>query len=201
MIVASVRNLEEARSNDADIVEFRLDLFPELPSKDEIKAVEKPKILTVRRPEDGGNFKGEEEERLEIFRKYAHLFDYADVEVYAGEEFFEIPCKIIESYHNFRLTPSYEELRDLVEGRRGEIFKIAVMGRKKKDVVTIARILSEYENVVAFLMGEKFSFTRIMAVALGSPFIYCSVGQAVAPGQLSVEEAREVLKMLELVRE
>lgn len=199
-IVASIRELGEANCN-ADVVEFRLDLFPKLPSEEEVKSVERPKILTVRRPEDGGKFEGGEEERLELFRKYSPLFEYADVEVYAGEEFFEIPCEIIESYHNFRLTPSYDELKDMVESRRGDIFKIAVMGRNRKDVVTIAKILSEYENVVAFLMGERFSFTRILAVAMGSPFIYCSAGRAVAPGQLSVDEARAILKTLGLVRE
>ncbi len=196
MIVVSARNMEEARNNDADAVEFRLDLFPSLPGKEEIISVKKPKILTVRRTEDGGKFEGSEEERLEIFQKYSGLFDYADVEVYADDEFFRIPCKIIESYHNFSETPDYEELRDMVESRRGEIFKIAVMGREKRDILVITKLLSEYDGLVAFLMGEKFSFTRILAVALGSPFIYCSAGKAVAPGQLSVEEARKILEML-----
>ncbi len=201
MIVVSARNVEEALKSEADAVEFRLDLFPRLPEEKEVLAVKKPKILTIRRPEDGGKFEGSEEERLELFRRYSPLFDFADLEVYAKDEFFDIPCRIIESYHNFKLTPEFEELRDMVEGRRGEIFKIAVMGREKRDVSTIVKLLCEYENVVAFLMGERFSFTRVLAVALGSPFIYCSAGKAVAPGQLSVEEAREALRLLKVYKE
>ena len=194
-IVVSARNMDETKA-DADVVEFRLDLFPSLPSLEEVKSVEKEKILTVRRPEDGGKFEGDEEERLAIFRKYCELFDYADVEVYAGDEFFDLPCRIIESYHNFKRTPDFEELKDMVESRRGEIFKIATMGKDRKDVLTVTKLLCEYDNVVAFLMGESFSFTRVLAVALGAPFIYCSAEKAVAPGQLSVDEARVVLSVL-----
>ena len=195
MIVVSARNMEETKV-DADVVEFRMDLFPSLPSLEEVKSVKKVKILTIRRPEDGGKFKGSEEERLRVFRKYCKLFDNADVEVYADDEFFDMPCRIIESYHNFKRTPDFEELKDMVESRRGEIFKIATMGKDRRDVLTVTKLLCEYDNVVAFLMGERFSFTRILAVVLGAPFIYCSAGKAVAPGQLSVDEVRVVLNIL-----
>jgi len=70
------------------------------------------------------------------------------------------------------------------------------MGRDRRDVLTVTKLLCEYDDVVAFLMGEKFSFTRILAVVLGAPFIYCSAGKAVAPGQLSVSEARAILSVL-----
>ncbi len=196
MIVSSVRSLKEAKNSKADVVEFRLDLFSKLPEVEEVRSVCKPKIITVRRVVDGGKYDRSEEERLKIFKKYSKSFDYADVEVYAEDEFFDLPFKFIESYHNFKETPNYAELKDMVEGRRGEIFKIAVMGRDKKDVKTIVKLLCEYDNLVAFLMGEKFSYTRIMAVALGSPFVYCSESKAVAPGQLTVEEARTALKLL-----
>jgi 3-dehydroquinate dehydratase-1 len=190
--------MEEARKNKADVVEFRFDLFSSLPPVDEVKSIHKQKIITVRRVEDGGKFEGDEIERLSIFKKYSYLFDYADIEVYAGEEFFDLPCKIIESYHNFSKTPDFRELKDMIEGKRGDLFKIAVMGRDKKDVLTITKILCEYDGVIAFLMGEIFSFTRVLAVALGSPFIYCSASRAVAPGQLSVEEAKKVIEILGL---
>ncbi len=196
MIVSSIRSLDEAIKSKADVLEFRLDLFKNLPEKKDIEKIEKPKIITVRKADDGGKFKGNEEERLSIFRKYLNVFDYADIEVYARGEFFDLPFKIIESYHNFKRTPKFTELRDMVESRRGDIFKIAVMGREKKDVQTIVKILCEYEDVVAFLMGEKYSYTRILAVILGSPFIYCSEGKAVAPGQLSVDNARKIFEIL-----
>jgi len=180
----------------ADIVELRLDLFKKLPDPAEVQKIEKEKIVTVRRKGEGGEFDGSEEERLEIMKKYADFASYVDVECDAGEQFFNMPCKIIESYHNFRETPGYATLKDLVENRRGEIFKIATMGGGKNDVLTMVRLLCEYENVIAFLMGEKFAYTRILSAMLGSPFVYCHAGKAVAPGQLEVGKARKILEML-----
>jgi 3-dehydroquinate dehydratase-1 len=45
-------------------------------------------------------------------------------------------------------------------------------------------------------MGEKFAYTRIMALFLGSPFIYCTVSKSVAPGQLEANKVRKILDML-----
>ena len=196
--VVSTRSMEEAIAamKNCDVVELRLDLFEKFPPVSELEKIKKEKIVTVRRKGEGGTFEGSEEERLEVMKRYAKNADYIDIECDATEAFFSLPCRIIESYHNFEETPSYDKLKDLVEGRRGDIFKIATMGRSKKDVLTIVKLLCEYENVVAFLMGEKFAYTRILSAMLGSPLIYCHAGKAVAPGQLEVEKARKILEML-----
>jgi len=183
--------------NVADIIELRLDLFSSFPKEDKLAGLNKPIIVTIRREQDGGNYKGDENERINMLVNYSKYADYVDVEYDVEDEYLKmIKCKIIESYHNFKETPSYEYLKDLVEAKRGDIFKIATMGRDKKDVLTIVKLLCEYENLVAFLMGEKFAYTRIMALFLGSPFIYCTVSKSVAPGQLEASKVRKILKLL-----
>lgn len=186
----------EAARDVADVVELRLDLFESLPSVAEVHRVEKPLILTIRRKEEGGAFEGDEEQRLEIFKRFSEVVHYVDVEYNSDEEFFKLPCKTIESYHNFEETSSYDYLKDLVEDKRGDIFKIACLGRSRQDVLNVVKILSNYDNVVAFLMGEDFAFTRIMAGFMGSPFIYCHSGNAVAKGQIEAHQAYEVMKIL-----
>ncbi len=42
-------------------------------------------------------------------------------------------------------------------------------------------------------MGERFSFTRILAAYLRSHSIYCYVGSPKAPGQISLDDAREII--------
>jgi 3-dehydroquinate dehydratase-1 len=196
-IVVSATSFEDAiKATEADIVELRLDLFNTFPKPEEVRNVQKPTIVTIRRKEEGGGYKGSEEERLAKIKSYSKFADYVDIENDVGDEFLDVECKIIESYHNFEKTPSYEALKDLVEAKRGEIFKIATLGRNKKDVLTIVRILCKYENVVAFLMGEKFAYTRVMSAFLGSPFIYCHVGKAVASGQIEAKKARKIIKIL-----
>jgi len=197
-IVVSVANFDDAvKAMDvADVIELRLDLFDSFPEPGKIVELQKPKIVTIRRTKEGGKYEGSEEERCELIKKYSKFADYVDIENDVGDEFFDVNCKIIESYHNFRETPSYDELKDIVEAKRGDIFKIATLGRTKSDVLTITRILTEYEDVVAFLMGEQFRFTRVMSVFLGSPFIYCYIGKSVAPGQLEAQKARKIIEIL-----
>ena len=199
-IVASVGSEGEAvhvsSLSCVDVIELRLDLFSKLPSPEFIKKLGKEIILTVRKPADGGKFQGGEEERYNIYREYAEVCHYADIETGSDDSFFQLPVAIIESYHNFKETPQYQFLADLIESSKGDVFKIAVMGKEKKDFVTIARILSEFDNVVAFLMGENFSYTRIVAAMMGAPFIYCHAGSSVAPGQIHVEAADQILRLL-----
>lgn len=190
-LVATVSSAEELElAGKADIVELRLDLFDFSTVR-----VEKEKILTCRRVSDGGKFEGEERERIEILKRGFELLnpDYVDIESDLPDSAFDFNCMIIESYHNFKETPEYSELKSIVEGRRGDIIKIATMGKGKKDVEKVVRILANYDNVVAFLMGERFSFTRILAAYLGSPLIYCYVGSPKAPGQISLDDAREII--------
>lgn len=193
-LVATVSNFEELNlAQDADVVELRLDLFDFRDAR-----VDKEKILTCRRVSDGGKFEGDESERLELIREAFDLLnpEYVDLENDLPNSSFDFNCQIIESYHNFRETPDYPELKRIVEGRRGDIVKIATMGRSKKDVEKIVRILVNYDDVVAFLMGKEFNFTRIFAAYLGAPFVYCYVGSPKAPGQLSLADAREIVSRL-----
>ena len=198
-IVVSASSFADVVSamNVADVIELRLDLFSTFPSEEKLRGIGKPIIVTIRRVEEGGKYSGNEERRLKALARYSTIADYVDLECDVEDEWFEaMRCEVIESYHNFKETPSYEELRDLVEGRRGDIFKIATMGKDRKDVLTIFRLLAEYENLVAFLMGKDFSWTRVMALFMGSPFIYCTVSKSVAPGQLEAGKVRKILSLL-----
>ncbi len=199
-IVASVGSESEAvRASSlkcVDVIELRLDLFNPLPPLEFIEELGKERILTVRKLPDGGKFMGSEEERHRIYERYVDACQYIDVETGSDDSFFELPATIIESYHNFKETPPYHYLTDLIESSRGDIFKIAVTGKGKEDFVTITRILSEYDGVVAFLMGEDFSYTRIVAAMMGAPFIYCHTGSSVAPGQIHAEVADKIFRLL-----
>lgn len=181
----------------ADIIELRLDLFSTFPDENKLRGIGKPIIVTIRRKKEGGKYSGDEDRRLKTLARYSVYADYVDLENDVPDEWFKVMrSNIIESYHNFKETPDYEYLKDLVEAKRGDIFKIATMGRDKKDVLTIVRLLCEYDNLVAFLMGERFAWTRVMALFLGSPFIYCTVSKSVAPGQLEASKVKKILMNL-----
>jgi 3-dehydroquinate dehydratase-1 len=166
---------------------------PERPDKD--------LILTYRRKSDGGKFNGSEDERISTFLWWVEEYkpEYIDIECDVSDSDFELFAKsstVIESYHNFWETPDYRYLKELVENSRGDYFKVATVGKNKEDVEVITRLLCNHEDVIAFLMGERFAFTRIMSALLGSPFIYCYVGKRKAPGQLELGSVRKILELL-----
>lgn len=200
--VVSVKSFAEASQavRIADVVEFRLDLFPSLPEYERVRT-EKQSIVTIRLKEDGGRYDGSDEERLELLRKYSKYADYVDIETRLDDDVFLRfeKVRIIESYHNFSETPPYEELKDIVEGKRGDILKIATMGSGKEDVLKIVKLLTEYDGVVAFLMGRRYAYTRVLSFILGAPFIYCSLSTPVAPGQYDVYTARKILKSMGVI--
>lgn len=195
-LVATVSNSEELKlCETADLIELRLDLgnFPSVPDGHY--------IVTCRRKSDGGLYEGSEEERIKNIRLFAEKVraEFVDLECDLPDEYFDFG-RVIESYHNFKETPGYGYLKDLVESKRGEYFKIATLGRSMEDWRKIARLLLEFENVIAFLMGEDFRFTRILSAFLGSPLIYCYVGSKKAPGQIELNEALRILRLLGVKR-
>lgn len=197
-IVVSASNFQDIEKTDdvSNIVELRLDLFKILPAFEEIEKITKPKIVTVRKEAEGGAFKGNEDDRYDIFMKYSSIAEYVDVEFDSEDRFFDLTPKIIESYHNFVETPDYKTLKEIIGNRKGDIFKIATLGKSKRDVEVIFKILLNNDNVIAFLMGEKFAFTRIVSLFMGSPFIYCHAGKSIAAGQIEAHEANRFIKIL-----
>ncbi|AGK60980.1 3-dehydroquinate dehydratase [Archaeoglobus sulfaticallidus PM70-1] len=199
-IVASVVGEFSKRMIEmCDIVEIRIDAVAN--AEEIIKLSEdlgKEKIITCRRRADGGYYDGDESGRIKKLKKFSKYADFVDIESDMDDDVFDVfDCRIIESYHG--INPGYEYLSDLVEGKRGDIFKIAILGRRengKEDVKTILKLHSEYDNLIAFVMGERFKFTRVISTMLGNPIIYCHAGRKAAEGQISVEEAVAIRKII-----
>jgi 3-dehydroquinate dehydratase-1 len=83
------------------------------PDENKLRGIGKPIIVTIRRVQEGGKFSGDEDRRLRTLARYSAYADYVDVENDVEDEYLKLmKCKVIESYHNFKETPSYEYLRD-----------------------------------------------------------------------------------------
>jgi len=121
-------------------------------------------------------------------------------------------CKVILSYHNFKLTPRAGELKEIMRwcfAEGADIAKIACMVNNKRDC---ARILSLYTfealrdfrepdrelRILVLGMGDMGKITRIAAPLLGAPFTYVSaaVGQETAAGQLDVRTLRDIQRLM-----
>ena len=51
-------------------------------------------------------------------------------------------------------------------------------------------------NMLAFGMGRYGSFSRVISLLYGAPFMYVPLDNKTAPGQLYIEEIKEIMKFL-----
>ncbi|ABO08336.1 chorismate mutase [Pyrobaculum calidifontis] len=192
--VRGVADIRRALEAPTPCVEYRLD-YAERVDEQMMQALreaveKKVAIFTVRRREEGGAWRGTEEERI---RLYASLLDlrphYIDVEAESPAARELAPSggtKVIASRHDFEQTPPLEVLMQW--GRKaaevGDVVKIATYARSPADGLRVLSLIGALEKpTVAFAMGPHGVYTRLAAAALGSPIMYVSLGEATAPGQ------------------
>ncbi len=194
-------------TGDADMIEVRLDLEVGDPFgalKEVRLATSKPIIATNRLATEGGWFKGSERERIEMLRRASDYADYLDIELRA-----ELRDKLMErvdkpfivSYHDFNGMPDLEGMKSILEEMKGAgaaIAKIAVTPSSLKDNLKILVFLLEADMPLCMIaMGEMGRHLRAVAPLYGSALTYGYVSQPTAPGQMSVSELRQALKLLD----
>jgi len=205
-----VQDLEKI-SKIADIVEFRIDMLKEVSGEDIKKFAKYPCIITVRPDWEGGYWKGNNEERLNLIKKAIECnAKFVDIELREekNKEFVKFrdeigsKTKIIISYHDFEKTPSKEKLVEIVEKALslGDIAKFATMANSKEDVLNILEVINKYPGkIIGIGMGEKGKLTRILGVYFGSILTFASYkGKSSAPGQVDVDTLKEILRLMDL---
>jgi 3-dehydroquinate dehydratase-1 len=200
-VFANKTGPEAAAIKKCGILEIRYDLFKDIAEWNEIsqKVFElNPKALrlgTIRLEKDGGAFKNEKAaERPALFA--SKDLDWLDIE--RGEDFYlakKSGKKIICSWHLFDGVPCKRELNEFAEEcLKSEVHgcKVAAMAHSKNDVLPLYDFAKKYgkkfELFSAFAMGEYGKESRLRSLEEGANLIYCSIGEALAPGQLRVEE-------------
>jgi len=203
--------IEEA-NRLADLIELRLDYLREPKLQPLLKVGEKPFVVTNRRKEEEGKFRGEEKKRLEILQQAVDLgVAYVDVEVRSKRSsLWELiknkrGTRLVLSWHDFRGTPSPQTMRVLLRGmmRYGaDVIKIVTLARTFEDNLKILSLIpyarEMQQEIVAFSMGEKGKMSRIFAPLMGAAWTYASLDRkrTSAPGQLTAGELREIWKRL-----
>ncbi len=198
----------KAKELGADILELRIDLISEDPVKIliELKKLGLPIIITNRMKEEGGAWPGSETGRI---RKLISLIPYADavdIERIAEkrdlvvQETKNAGKKVIISTHDFQNTPDNEAMTGFISEsfeKAADIAKLAVMPHSLDDVLRLLDVtLHSSGHVCTIAMGETGKHSRIMAPIYGSVMTYGYVDIPVAPGQLRVDELKNMLKIL-----
>jgi 3-dehydroquinate dehydratase-1 len=195
----------------SDLVEFRIDHLVNPDADGILRGLSRYSgrcILTVRSKGQGGAFRGSDEERIRLLADICTMKPaFADVELETAREFEDavqaVKKKVgeqIVSWHDFRKTPNRSELMKRCDEamRFGGTTKIVTFANRTEDSI---RVLSLYRGsgrkLIAFCMGEKGMFSRILSLYAGSPIVYAALpGDPVAPGQLSIVEMTELTRII-----
>ena len=107
--------------------------------------------------------------------------------------------KLLVSWHNFKMTPTFSELKKQMEkmAKVSSNVKIVTTAKSVNDSTQVLQLYGKKgkTNLIAFSMGDAGRISRILCLYLGSPYTYVSLGKPVAPGQFSVDEIKKITSL------
>lgn len=196
-----------------DGIELRLDTFHSIDLEEVrvfLQNAPLPVMLTVRRKDQGGQFPGSEEERLDLLRQLCALKPaYIDLEYDVPKAFFRAlfetysDVKIICSYHDFKETPDLELLYQKMRSPYAHITKIAVTSNSTLDALQMLFFIQKHakkEKIIGISMGGTGQITRILSPLIGNYLTYASLDalDPIAPGQLTARKMQETYRFASL---
>ncbi len=200
---------QAAKDKGADIIELRLDYWP-----DQIRLEEKvvdivtiareygmKVIATCRANWEGGEYDGPDKNRIKILQKAASArADYIDIELKAVAEFLPEfgPAQVIISHHNFEEKPI--DLVDIINSIKNlssdAIPKIAFKANSIADSFAALDIMRDNPGMIAIAMGYEGIITRLLAKKLNALLTFASLSNedSTADGQINLTEIKKVYR-------
>lgn len=176
-----------AECDDAiSVIEWRLDALSKIDIniiKTVCELTKKPIILTLRCTRDGGEFSGSEAQRRALLLQLAQCgADFIDIEHHVDTNFIDkvmktqTKTKMIRSYHNFEKTPAnIESIFYELQHAGVSQYKMATTPLSSLDGLRLLQLSKRHRNLSAHCMGEDGVFTRILAAACDTPFLYATL--------------------------
>ncbi len=164
-------------------------------------------MCTLRPKTEGGKFPGNEKERIAILKLIAEYTPFLlDVEFNTLKRNSSLvrylkstKTKLLVSWHDFKKTPSSPELKKKMNqmNKFSSNVKIVSTAKSTDDSNRMLELYSKKgrNNLISFAMGDLGRISRILCLYLGSPYTYVSLGEAVAPGQFSVDEVKKITNL------
>jgi len=221
---AIIEEAKNIATLSADIVEWRADWYEDVFLFENVRSVlgtlreilqEKPILFTFRTAKEGGEKAIDDTNYIALNKVVIESgeIDLLDVELFSGEKVVEEiidhahqnQVKVIASNHDFEKTPSKEEIVSRLRKMQeigADILKIAVMPKSTKDVITLLSATEEMsanyaqQPIVTMSMSGIGAVSRIAGETFGSAITFGAAKKASAPGQILVEDLRNVLKIL-----
>jgi len=204
------RQCGKAAMAGADWIELRLDRWPfGIDLAPLLAQIRLPVLVACRTPEDGGQFRGTLGERRELL-SHALAAGAQGLDLEIGETWSPPAGKtrvrlFVRSFHSFTGVPKeLPAIQHKLSMLPGTVSKIVVTAHDLADAAPVLDLLQSVDQratpTVAFAMGRTAWPTRVLACALGAPYVYASVeeGEETAPGQLPVAQLAGLYRVREL---
>jgi 3-dehydroquinate dehydratase-1 len=206
---------------EPDIIEWRADSYLDL---HEIKSAgyqlrkqanNIPLIFTLRHLQEGGARQISQDMRLEVMKEVvqAGLVDVLDIEIINEQDFIaeikkivdENAVKLILSYHDFKQTPAEKDIvakLKQAEELGADIAKLAAMPKDYRDVLSLLNATYTARNdldipIITISMGSMGIISRIAGGFFGSDVTFAAGKVSSAPGQIRIEELRNIIRIME----
>jgi 3-dehydroquinate dehydratase/shikimate dehydrogenase len=161
-------------------------------------------LFTVRHPSHGGVFDGSEPERVALSREAldagAKVVD-AEWGSDAARELLAGGAPLILSHHDFdaMLDPAgLDALTREMSAAEPLALKIVPTAGRIADSVRMLHWVqarpAQGPHRIGFAMGAAGECSRVLTIAHGSPITYASFGDAVAPGQVALDELLQIYR-------
>lgn len=208
-------------SQHPDVIEWRVDHFMDVGSPNSVVSAGRalreitgdiPLIFTFRSSAEGGHPVSLSPQAVDALRLAAAdglPFEFHDIEMRSSETLTaEVirrvhACggRVILSAHDFEGTPNEDVLESLFRRAHqlgADVAKVAVMPQSPDDVLrllTVTRRMSQMLPIpiISMSMGALGVVSRIFGGVFGSTLTFATSAGQSAPGQLPIEDLREIL--------
>lgn len=214
---------EEIMQYPADLIEWRADYFEDAYNLSAVASVlkglreilgEMPLLFTFRSESEGGqkSICAKDYFALNLAVAMYGVADLIDLEIYHDLEraknvismLHDAGVKVIASHHDFDKTPARSEIMTRLSKMNelnADILKIAVMPNEIGDVARLLKItgrtsINFEKPLITMAMGQMGIVTRVAGETFGSDVTFGTVGESSAPGQLHVNDLKNILETL-----
>lgn len=204
--------LARAQRAGVEVAELRVDRFASVEPAHVVEVAERfgevPRLITLRSAEEGGHWKGTDEERLALYSTLMPHAEAVDVELGSAairDQVVAMAAKqgvlSVVSYHNFEETPADEVLEGIVrqgKAHGADLVKISVLTRTEADVRRLGRFTIDHQSagLISIGMGPCGCVSRVLFPALGSRLTFADIGLGRGLGQLPFDSMCDVLRQL-----
>jgi 3-dehydroquinate dehydratase/shikimate dehydrogenase len=165
-------------------------------------------IATCRRREGGGKFAGAVDRELYwLIQAREAGCQWCDLEVETLRKLpgqsvreYPVPPRVMLSLHDFDRTPDLPRTMNPPAHGGVDAVKIAAEARTIHDSIRLLRLARHSKNFIASPMGEIGLPARILALRAGSALAYAPVAAATAPGQVSLDEMKNLYRAHAITR-